>query len=214
MLDFIKYILSYFKQPQNNITTHRLQDEERPPNFFDLPPGFTPIETLWQEQEIPGTSRRVAIISRILKTPVDECVTYDAKKGVPCGCGHSIFVINEITTPESTEIGLGGQCPYCSLEAAELLNQNLISLQQAEELSLFCSQCVSHCDGCRRNNICVRHTQQFEDLNGTVILLCPDCLQKAEQEKFFKKTLAVMLAPFVDYKRLPPPIQRNNHYDY
>jgi hypothetical protein len=143
-----------------------------------------------------------------------ELITFGMEIGIRCGCGHHIYGIDEIVTPHGIQRGLGGQCAYCSLEAAALLNQNLISLQQAEEHSLYCSGCASHCDSCRRANICLRHAQQFQNLDGTILLLCPDCLKKAEQDKFFKKTLAVMLSPFVDYRRLPPNQRRYSNEDY
>ena len=208
-----RFLKRFFKRSKQNIVAHQPRPEERSYYWDNLPPGFVPIDSLYDLREIPGTTLTIGSVAKVFNTPDNEQVTHDFKKGTRLGCGHSIFTINQMVTPECTEIGLGGQCLDCSLEAAELYNKNLVSLQIAEAMSLFCSQCASHCDGCRRTNICLRHSQQFKDLDGRVILLCPDCLKKADKEKFFKKTLSIMLAPFVDYKRLPPS-QRRDYYDY
>jgi hypothetical protein len=200
----IKTIIRFFWQPRHNITTRRFQPEQPPNDFCNLPPGNIPIETLYEGQEIPGTSHYVGNIAKIFQTMSGEQVTYDQKKGVRCGCQHNIFSIDEKVTPTGIQRGLGGTCVYCAAEAAELFKLNLISQQQAEQLSLYCSQCASHCDGCRRTDICRRHAQKFEDVDGKTILLCPACLKKANNEKIFNKTLAMLLLPFVEHKRKPP----------
>lgn len=210
MFDFIK---RFFKRPKQNVVEHQPQSEVSPHHCDTLPPRCIPIESSYDLKRIPGTTLDVGIIAKVLQASNNELITYNQPKGIRPGCGHHIYTIDEVVTPESTCLGLGGLCPYCSLEAAELLNHNLISLQQAEEMSLFCSQCASHCDGCRRINICRRHSQQFKDLDGRVILLCPDCLKKADKERFFQKTLSILLAPFVDHKRLPSA-QERDYYDY
>ena len=210
---FNNFIKRIFRPLQHNIRTRRIEPEDPRHCSHNLPPGITPIESTYNKQPIPGTTRSIGTIEKILQH-MDELINFNQKIGVRCGCGHHIFNIEEIITQHGVQRGLGGQCPYCALEAAELLSQKLISLQQAEEMSLYCSKCASHCDGCRRNNICIRHTQQFENLDGSILVLCPDCLKNAEQDKFFKKTLDLMLAPFVDYNRLPPPTQRRDPYVY
>jgi len=210
MFNFIKRI---FQRPEQNVVDRQTRPEVSPHNCDTLPPGCIPIESSYDMNRIPGTTLDVGTIAKVLQASNDELITYNQAKGIRPGCGHHIYTIDEVVTSESIRPGLGGLCPYCSLEAAELLNQNLVSLQQAQELSLYCSKCASHCDGCGRNNICSRHSQQFEDLDGRVILLCPDCMKKAEKDKFFKKTLNIMLSPFIDYRRLPPS-QERDYYDY
>jgi len=211
---FNNFIKRIFRPLQHNIRTRRIEPEDPRHCSHNLSPGITPIESTYNMQSIPGTTCSLGTIEKVLQTLNGELINYTKKEGVQLGCGHPVFVIDEVITENSAQSGVGGACPYCSLEAAELLSQKLISLQQAEEMSLYCSKCASHCDGCRRNNICIRHTQQFENLDGSILVLCPDCLKNAEQDKFFKKTLDLMLAPFVDYNRLPPPTQRRDPYVY
>ena len=206
----IKYL---FQGPEQDGMERQHQPEVSPYHYDTLPPGYIPIESSHELKRIPRTTLDVGVIAKVFQSPNNELITYNRPMGIRPGCGHHIYEIDEIVTPESVHHGLGGLCPYCSLEAAELLNQNLISLQQAEELSLYCSKCASHCDGCGRNNICVRHSQRFEGLDGKVILLCPGCMKKAEKDKFFKKTINIMLTPFIDYKRLPSSQERDD-YDY
>jgi len=213
-MNFIRYIIQYFRRPRHSVTTRCVQPDEPSYDVNNLPPGVVPIESSYDLSRIPGTMLDVGAIAKLLQTSGNELVTLNQKIGVRGGCGHHIFVIDEVINQNSVQRGLGGTCPYCSLEAAELLNQNLISLPQAEQMSLYCSRCASYCDGCRRGNICLRHAQQFQSLDGTILLLCPDCLRKAEQDKFFKRTLAMMLTPFVDYNRLPPPTQRSDPDGY
>ena len=208
---FSQFIKRCLQRPKQNVVEH--QPEKSPHHWDALQRECNSIESLYDLHPIPGTTLDVGIIEKVLQAPNDELITYSQQKGIRTGCGHHIYKIDEVTTSESIHHGLGGLCPYCSLEAAELLNQNLISLQQAEELSLYCSKCASHCDGCGRNNICVRHSQRFEGLDGKVILLCPGCMKKAEKDKFFKKTINIMLTPFIDYKRLPSSQERDD-YDY
>jgi len=207
------FIRRFFEHNRHNVTTRRVQPEDQQHHFHNLPPNITPIESTFNVQPIPGTTCSLGTIEKVLQN-MDELITSNQRIGVCCGCGHHIFNVEEKVTQHGVQRGLGGQCSYCALEAAEYLNQNLISLQQAEEHSLYCSQCASYCDGCGRRNICIRHARPFQSLDSSVLLLCPDCLRMAEQDKFFKKTLAMMLAPFVDYNRLPPPTQRKDPYGY
>lgn len=214
MINFIKYIIEYFKTQRHNIVAHQVEFGNPPPDFDNPPSEFMPIESYYDMHRIPGTTLDVGAVAKVLQAPSNEVVTLNQRKGVRTGCGHHIYTVDKITTEIWVQQGIGGVCHYCAQEAAQLLNQGVISIKQAEELSLYCSQCASQCDGCRRSNLCLRHSQRFEDWDGSVSFLCPDCLIKAENEKFFKKTLAVMLSPFIDHRRLPPPRQRRNHYDY
>jgi hypothetical protein len=155
----------------------------------------------------------VGTIERVLQTPDGELITCSEEKGVTLGCNHEIFSLHEKVTSTGIQLGLGGICVFCAADATKIVSLNLISPQQSQLLARYCSQCRSRCDGCRRTDVCQRHAQKFEDLDGKVLLLCPACLKKADHEKFFKKTLAVMLLPFVDHKR-KPPTQSRDSYEY
>lgn len=203
MRRLLTVLLNWLGRRRRNITlppppTDAAQDS------FNTPPGFTPIESSYDFQPISGTSLLIGRGSRVGQTSNGELVTCDQTKGVRGRCGHDIFVIDEIVTEQSIHRGIGGRCAFCTAEAAEMLRLNLITRQQAEELSLYCTQCASRCDGCRRTDICRRHAQEFEDADGKIMLLCPACIKKAELEKFFKKTMTLMLAPFADNKHKPP----------
>jgi len=213
-MNFIRYIIQYFRRPRHNVTVRQTTSQDPPRGSDDPSPGYLPIESYYDMHRIPGTTLDIGIVVKVIQTPANEIVTANQTKGIHCGCGHHIYRIDEVMTAESIHPGLGGQCPFCAAKATDLYNQNLISLQQAEEMSLHCSQCQSHCDLCRRNNVCARHTREFQQLDGTILLLCTECLAKAENDKFFKKTIAFMLYPFVDYRRLPPPKSTNPYEGY
>jgi len=206
----IKYIFQYFTRRRRNLTVH----QQQPGDAFQGPSHnedrCLPIETNINEQPVPGTvTQVVGTEERLLQTPVGEVRTISRKRGIQCGCLHIIYSVES----SPTQPGLGGQCPGCSAQAAQLLNQGVITLDQAEAMSLYCSQCSARCDVCG-TSVCRRHIHQFINLDNSVIYLCDECLKQAERDKFFKKTLTIMLAPFLDYKRLPPSRERKGPYDY
>jgi hypothetical protein len=212
--DFFKYIADYFRKQRKNVTVRQTTSREQPRDSDNPPPGYIPIETYYDLRRIPDTSLDVGIIAKVLQSPVGEIITANLNKGVRCGCGHHIYLIDMVVTPESIHRGLGGHCPICASKAMDLYNKNKISLQQAEASSLYCSLCASTCDICDGNNFCVRHTSKFNALDGSVLYLCPECLEKAKNDKFFKEAIAIMLLPFVDYRRLPPSKRKDSYDNY
>ena len=195
MFNFIKRLFRRSRQPASVQQIPReQQDEPR-----DIPLPFRPIETLYEGSEIPGTREWIGEMAKVIQTLEGEQITWQRKKGVRAACGHMIFAVDEKITDTGIQRGLGGACPDCAKES--------------ESLGLYCSQCANHCDGCGRNNICVRHTRLFKDIDGHEQLLCPDCYKKADLERFFKKTLLVLLSPFLDPDHGSDSKKRRDPYD-
>jgi len=210
MFRLIKYVFQYLTRRRQDLTVHQQQLGDAFHNPFHNEDRCLPIEANINEQPVPGTvTQGVGTEERLLQTPVGGLITLSQKKGIRCGCTHFIYSIE----PNGERSGLGGQCPKCSAQAAQLLNQGVIILDQAEAMSLYCSQCSARCDVCG-TSVCRRHIHQFINLDNSVIYLCDECLKQAERDKFFKKTLTIMLTPFLDYKRLPPSRERKVPYDY
>jgi len=194
MFDFFKRLFRRSRRPASVQQIPREQrDESR-----DMPPGFTPIETVYEGTEIAGTREWIGTWARVILTPEGEQITWEKEKGVRCDCGHLIFAKYEKITETGIQIGLGGVCSDCESEGKS---------------GVYCSRCASHCDGCGRNNICVRHTRLFKDIDGHEQLLCPDCYKKADLERFFKKTLLVLLSPFLDRDHGSDSKKRRDPYD-
>jgi hypothetical protein len=215
MIKIIRHIIQHLGRRQRPITINPNQTNQSTIGFCNLPPGLTPIESLYEMHPIPGTNLSIGKVEKVLQATDGELTTYSQTIGIRCGCGHEVFSVDQ-TERQGGAPGRLSRCPYCAIEAATLLNQNLISVQQAQQMVLHCPMCESHCDGCGRKNVCCRHTTPFQDVDvrsGT-LLLCPDCLRKAEREKFFNKTLAVMFSPFVDYNHLPPPREKRGSNDF
>jgi hypothetical protein len=188
-----------FRSRRHSVTPYQAQPEDRPSYEQDLPPNYIPIETLIEGQEIPGTNRWVGEVAKVLQTLAGEQITIDRRKGVRLSCGHIAFAVQEKITENSIQRGIGGFCADCAAEGVEL--------------PAFCSRCGSHCDACGRRNLCSKHAQLFEDIDGQKRLLCPDCLSKAQHEKLFKKMVSIMLWPFVDRDRLSGPKNRDSDYE-
>jgi len=206
----IKRVFQYFKRRPQNVTVHQRQFDDALHGHFDAVGEFIPIETNIDDQPVSGTvTQSVSKEERLLQTQGGQLITLSRRKGIRCGCGHFIYSID----PDGRRAYLGGQCPYCALETAQLLKSGTINLEQAEAMSLYCDRCSSTCQGCG-TSLCRRHLRQFA-LDGTLTysFLCPDCLRQAEQDKFFKQALTIMFSPFLDYKRLPPLSERKP-YDY
>ncbi len=201
-----------FQRRRQIVERRPLPSEDYSENIDNLPPGYMPIESSYDTVRIPGTMIEVGTISRVFQTPNNEIVTIDEKKGVPLACGHDGYYADETVTPNGKRRGIGGVCPDCASEAGELLRKDAISIHQAEAMSRYCTQCASSCESCRRHNICIRHTREFQHPDGHVQILCPDCLKKAQEDKFFNSVLGAMLTPLIDNRQRHN--EGNNHHAY
>jgi len=175
-----KFIKQLFKRSRQQVqhVPHEQHDES-----CNIPPRVIPIETVYEATELPGSSDWIGEIAKVFQTFDGDQVTLDRKKGIRCDCGHTIYQIDEEITTTSIKYGLGGECSDCKAEGKS---------------GYFCSQCKSHCQKCNRKDLCAHHTQSFTDINDKEWDLCPACYKKADTERFFKKTLSVMLWPFLE----------------
>jgi hypothetical protein len=194
-------------------TVWRASEPQDPQSDDNPPPGCILIETQVHRQEVPGTSLWVGEIARVLQTPTGELVTQELKKGVRCGCGHRVFSLEETVTENGIQYGIGGTCHYCSADAQDLLRHHKISLQEAEENSLYCTQCSASCADCNRRNLCSRHANSFTDINKKKRPLCPECQAKAKRDKFFRKTGDAISWLLGEDDGVSPP-RGGRYYDY
>ncbi|HBG28988.1 MAG: hypothetical protein A2Y10_14800 [Planctomycetes bacterium GWF2_41_51] len=169
-----------FSRPTQVDVTPRQQQQEPPHhhNIFNLPPGWKPIDSVIKSVRIPGTSLELGSAARVVETDQDERLDFDKLHGILAGCSHFIYSIEQI----------GGKCFVCELESIELLKQNLITLSQAEERSLYCTQCASYCMACFKR-VCATHTKLFLCPNGIYIPLCWPCHEHATRS-FLDKLIA------------------------
>jgi len=199
MFKLLNNIIKYCTRRRQNLTVNRTQTNNTLDNHYDPQAGCNLIEINRDEQPIPGMfTQNICTDKRLLETPTGGVITVGNKEGIPCGCNHFIYAIE----PTNTQPGLGGKCPFCIAEAADLLTQGQISINQAEAMSLYCTLCSSRCDNCGRS-ICKKHTRQFTNSDASISHLCPDCLKQAEHSRLLKQTLTIMLSPFVDDSQLP-----------
>ena len=199
MTNFIDRLANFFRPHPHQESSSFPQQE--PEDFVGLPPGFVPIESLCDMDQIPGTSRHIGSQLRIFQTPAPELVTANRRTGIRAGCGHPVFRIQQMVTPNGVEEGIGGFCRECELEASQLLQQQVITMARAEERALFCTACASHCDGCLRCDLCLRHTRLFQEPAGGLIPLCSVCYEQAEKERFLNKIITTAMLPFINRKR-------------
>jgi len=169
-------------------------------------PACVPIESVCDMVNIPGTTLYMGSIGRVVQSWTNEVATLTERRGQRLGCGHVVFNIHEYVTPTGVYRGVGNQCPYCTAEAVSLLNENRITLPQAEAMSLCCSRCARSCHSCGRNNLCARHVGLVDapDAGGS-ISLCVDCLATWKRRRLWHTVVAIILAPFVDRDRLAQP---------
>jgi len=204
MFKLLNNIIKYCTRRRQNLTVNQTQTNNTLDNRYDNQAGYNLIEINRDEQPIPGmVTQNICTDKRLLETPTGGIITVGNKEGIRCGCNHFIYAIE----PNDTQPGLGGQCPICMTEAADILTKGQISLSQAEAMSLYCTLCSSRCDNCGRS-ICKKHTQQFTNSDASINYLCPDCIKQAERNRLLKQTLTVMLSPFVDDSQLPSQKER------
>jgi len=180
-------------------------DPYDPPSADDLPPGFVPIETQISGQHIDGTTRWIGQDARVGQMPNGELITCERTRGVRCGCGHIVYSVHETVTQTGIHAGIGGICWDCAAEADDLVKRNAVSAGQAEAMSLYCSQCASHCDGCGRQNLCTRHTKLSTDADGRQLRFCPKCSLNADRKKLFRRTIAAVSWLFAEDDRSSQP---------
>jgi hypothetical protein len=167
--------------------------------------SYTPLESIYDLVNIPGTSLYVGTITRVIQTWTGEIVTRTERYGQLLGCDHMVYNIHEYATAFGLYRGVGGRCPYCTAEAAALFSENQITLRQAEAKSLFCSRCSRSCRACGRSSLCARHAGLVAAPDGSSVSLCVDCLASMKRQRLWNTIVAILLAPFVDHNRPSGP---------
>jgi hypothetical protein len=211
----LQFVLHLFKGSPQPPVVRRPAEPDDSWSAEDLPPGYTPIETQIRGQHIDGTGRWVGEDARVIQALDGALITLERGRTVKCGCGHLASTIEDVVTATGIRRGIGGTCSNCKAEGQDLRERNAMSPAEAEGHSLYCSRCGSHCDGCGRQDLCKRHTQEFQGPDGQTRLLCPDCFKKADRkarrEKFFTRAVALtdwLLAEDSDPSKssqVPPP---------
>jgi hypothetical protein len=209
MFRLLHNIVKYLIRRRQNPAIRAKQNNNIPTNCVNIPEGYNTLEINRDEQPIPGLiTQHICTDKRLLENPTGGIITVENKEGIQCGCNHFIYSIE----PTNSQPGIGGQCPLCLTEAADLSTRGEISITQAEAMSLYCTLCSSRCDNCGRS-ICKKHTRQFTNSDATISKLCPDCLKQAEHNRILKQTLSILFFPFVDYSHLPSQNEKEQKND-
>ena len=206
IMDFIKTPLNYIK----NFFTRSSQQAHvphvpAPPISTQQPafgfPDIQPVERHFERHQVPGTS--------IATGWQEEAVLHAGQliEGrdifyLQLGCEHFVASIDRDDRHPSAA-GIGGSCPYCREELGKALKQGQATPADAERLSLFCTSCAAACEGCGRKSICSRHCLPFENSDGAILRLCPQCTVAAERQKLVSRILGSFLAPFIDDSETP-----------
>ena len=144
--------------------------------IFNLPPGLSPVDTVIDVDQIPGTDNlNLGEVSRVVETVQGERLEFIQRRGARLGCGHLVYHRSEI----------GGSCGICGLELVPYLQQGLISQKEAEERILFCREDKGFCLACHTQALCAKHTVLYQPEPGISFLpLCPLCHEKIKKGVF------------------------------
>lgn len=166
------------QQPTPVQATRRQQRESSDnqwPDMSNLPPDWTPIDTVIEGTRIPGTDIFIGKAARVVETNRSERIEFNFEQGFTAGCTHSIYERDKI----------GGTCPICQSDLLPLKNQGLISERQFYEKSQYCVCCASFCMSCF-SRICIDHTRIDQCPDGRFIPLCKTCYELIHKSLFGK----------------------------
>ena len=175
LIDFLVNLFKKRSEQQLHLPLDLRHNDHRQ-DAFNLPPGWEGIDSVVEMQNIPNTGLNIGQIARVVESPTGERVELNLQQGMRSGCDHFIYQPNPSARTQGREIG--GVCIFCQQESHGLLLNGMISKQQAEERSIFCSECSSYCLVCFRKNLCARHTQIFQSPDGRFIPVCPACFEQ------------------------------------
>ena len=100
--------------------------------------------------------------------------------------------------------GVGRLCRFCLVEAIPEFEAGLISREELQLRSLVSTDSSAQCEKCNRKDVCERHCQSLERLDGSKPHLCPNCAEAAIREDQDRKSIYTLLAPWLKQKQLPP----------
>ncbi len=160
-------------------------------------------------QNIAGTSINFGHISSVNIDENGNAISNRQSQGHILGSGILVSNLNPTIKDDIQLPGVGGVCHYCKQQSFLLLQENLISLEDAQRMSLFDSNSGSQCDGCGRKDLCTKHSRPYSNSDGQIISLCPDCTIAAEKSRQMSMVLNILLSPIIKTEKLLPPGEDN-----
>lgn len=204
-----------FKKLSNllkDIRRRSSQQADQP--YIPLPPEATPVierdipQLLYEEtdiniHEIAGTSIGFGTIQSTMIDHDNRATDQTKRQSQILGSGRVVSRVEPEIIDGTHRPGVGGVCCFCQAEAISALQAGVISPQQAELRSLFDTKSASHCDGCGRRDVCVRHSRPFKTEDGAEVLLCVDCMKAATRQQWTNRAVNILLTPFLEKPQLP-----------
>ena len=113
------------------------------------------------------------------------------------GSGKLVTNVEPRTVDGQTLPGVAGACRFCQAEAAQALEANLISIQEAQIKSLYDTSSAARCEICGINT-CSRHCRPFPMPDGKTHMVCTDCQQEIQKQLRRQKIVGFLLSPFLE----------------
>lgn len=157
-----------------------------------------------------------------------EFASYQAKPRLVAGCGCVVGQIGETADKENNmkdkteerqsskeaafelvkeqEIPkrvIGGVCKYCREEALTLVKKHELRLDEVDLYSTYCNFCQRTCSSCNRNT-CKRHNLSFENPDGSISMLCPECQVTGSRQKLTHKFFGGIASFLLEHETTPP----------
>ena len=113
------------------------------------------------------------------------------------GSGKLVTNIEPRKVDGQTLPGVAGVCRYCQAEAAQAVEANLISIQEAQIKSLYDTSSAARCEICGINT-CSRHCRPFPIPDGQAQMVCMDCQQEIQKQLRRQRVIGFLLSPFLE----------------
>jgi hypothetical protein len=164
-------------------------------------------------ETIEGTNLSFGYSEQMIVNQNTSSSRTSKKTGYILGSGRLVTSLNPTKETGIEKPGVGGICFKCNEEAAALYQTGLISFEEMQRCSLFDTTSAAQCQACGRN-VCIKHCRPFEDSNGNIANLCPECTEEAQHKKFFEKALKFLLMPFKSRTKTPSANPKGEkHYE-
>jgi hypothetical protein len=162
-------------------------------------------ETSTDIETIAGTQISFGTVE---KTTVDQDgnTTHDRRKiSHILGDGRLVTSVEPRVEDGLERPGVEGLCRFCLAEAIPEFEAGVISREELQLRGLVSTGSLAQCNQCKRKDVCEHHCQSLERLDGSKPELCPNCREAAVREDRDRQSLYMLLSPFLERKRLPPP---------
>jgi hypothetical protein len=203
--NFLKDLLR--RSPRNADQPYIPRPPEQNPNCLTGQNNIFYQETNLDIETIAGTPLSFGINEKVVVDENGNAARIRQEQAHILGSGRLVSSLNPTIEQGMLRAGVGGVCYVCKQEAGALLESGLITIEEAHGRALFDTDSAAQCDGCGRRDLCVRHCRPFQRSDGAQLSLCPDCTKVARREKWIATSLNILLSPFIDEKKLPPPEQ-------